>query len=69
MSSSDNTATWAFFVALLCAAALVFLSGYMTGHGLGYRDGQIDAISGVEIRYELQENPDGTVTWNHKVQP
>ena len=28
-----------------------------------YCRGQIDALSGNKIQYELRSNPDGTVTW------
>lgn len=31
----------------------------------GYRTGQIDAISSV-INYELREQSDGTIEWEHK---
>jgi len=30
---------------------------------VGYRYGQIDAISGVDIQYELVTNPDKSVEW------
>lgn len=45
--------------------AMVFVSligGYFTGSGIGYRDGQIDALTG-NIKYELVTQPDSTRTW------
>ena len=37
-----------------------------TEHKAAYRQGQIDALSGQKIKYELLPQPDGTVVWVEK---
>lgn len=50
--------------AIITAAAIGLLAvGYWGGHRGGYRDGQIDAISGHAIRYELTDHEDGSKSW------
>jgi len=56
MSDIGNCLT---FVGIVIIAML--LSIYM--FKIGYRTGQIDAISGVDIQYELVTNPDKSVEW------
>lgn len=38
----------------------------MSEHTTFYKQGQIDAISGQKILFELKQQPDGTVTWERK---
>jgi hypothetical protein len=49
-----------------CAAATVFwvcVIGEV--YGIGYRQGQIDALTG-KVKVELVQHPDGTKTWEPK---
>jgi len=35
-------------------------------HTASYRQGQIDALSGEKVQFELKRQPDGTVVWVRK---
>lgn len=49
---------------IMCGLIFVFWNGGTTdGRKAGFRSGQIGALSGNDIRYELVEQPDGSKTW------
>ena len=69
MSEKARVPEW---VVLLTAGAC-FAGGLIAGHlggrregkEIGYRQGQIDAVTGC-VRYELVVHPDSTRTWEEK---
>lgn len=50
---------------VLLLACLLFVASILTGIGIGYQRGQIDALNG-KVCYELRTNPDKTVEWVRK---
>ena len=55
-----------FLIGFIIASILCLflgIGGCEVNMELMYRQGQIDALSGNKIQYELINNPDGTVTW------
>ena len=53
-------------IVIVALIAFVFVIGFSAeaeGFREGFREGQIGALSGNDIRYELVEQPEGSKTW------
>lgn len=51
--------------AIIALPIIAYSIGDEDGYREGYKQGQIDALSG-SIEYELRENKDGSKTWEEK---
>ena len=52
-------------IGLVVLAVVISIVTYDNGKSSGYRQGQIDALTGT-VKYELVSHPDGTKTWESK---
>ena len=58
---SDNVTAFLLIFGVTSLAVLMLVS-----HSIGFKSGQVGALSGTQIEYQLVTNANNTVTWEYK---